>query len=117
MINIRYTLRAMRKRQLLDFDQSTRIANQLKTVHFGERDVDSIKKVFTTLCANSLFGVFKEMYVDMKHIDAIALIDIIAHSADVEAHSVWKFPRTLHWIKQFEERVADLPTLGPALNT
>jgi hypothetical protein len=116
MINIRYTLRAMRKRQLLDWDKGRRIANQLKSLHFGERDMESINRVFEDLCVSQLFPAFQTLYVDMKRSDAVVLAEKIACTSGARTRPDWIFPKTLHWIKQFEKNMVDLPTLGPILN-
>ena len=117
MVNIRYTLRALRRRGALCREEEKILCDQLKSLHFSSRDAINL---YTT--ALSRFGDtrgkkiaddFMLYYCDVKARDAGRLVHVMAgrESTDPPLRD-WKFPRTEYWVQQFEKQLSHVPPLG-----
>jgi hypothetical protein len=116
MISIRYTLRDLRHGGVVSRDEETKIAAELKAAHFSERTLERIRAAIARHVPDSRAGRVAEAYMgarrDAKGEDAKRLLDRLARPAIPSSPPQWEFPRTIHWVHQFEDRIADVPKLG-----
>jgi hypothetical protein len=49
---------------------------------------------------------------DAKGDDGKRLLDWLSAPRRPDAAPTWAFPRTVHWVHQFEDRLGDVPGLG-----
>ena len=49
---------------------------------------------------------------DAKGDDGKRLLEWLSAPRRPEARPDWDFPRTVHWVHQFEDRIDDVPGLG-----
>ncbi len=115
MISIRYTLRDLRHRHLVSRDEEAKIAAELKAAHFSERTLERIRAAVARHVPPARAGEVTEAYMaarrDAKGEDAKRLLDWLSRPALPGARPQWEFPRTIHWVHQFEDRLADVPKL------
>jgi hypothetical protein len=118
MVNVRITLRRMRRLRLLDGCQESVVVRHVKRLHYSQRTGESIAEALrvAALSEQLLQEFFTSHYVDAKRLDAARLCALLCaprpdsrSSNPVPCH----FPSTLHWQKQFVEDLADVPPLGP----
>jgi hypothetical protein len=116
MANIRFTLRRLRRLGALEPSLERVLAYRMKARHFSQRTHDELERQAKQLAgdanANRLMQRFAQEYVDMKKIDALALVAYLTHdSARTRRPPPWRFPATGHWQKQFQRDMADIPQL------
>jgi len=116
MINVRFTLRKMSRRgEISRLDEAT-LADRLKRVHFADRTLDAIADAADRALGAAApdFGKrFAESHFDIKALDAELMCRRMARDrASPTSNSGWEFPRTSHWIDQFERDQSDIPPLG-----
>jgi hypothetical protein len=116
MVNIRFTLRRLRRLGVLDRATEHALVRRLKALHFSRRTADELKRLAShtlgDVHAARLAEAFAREYVDAKMIDARALVaSLTRERATPRPQSDWRFPATGHWLKQFEDEIADVPRL------
>lgn len=117
MINVRFSLRRMRRSGLLSVQAERDLTGSLKSIHFSQRRSDAVNHVFLEYDQASsvaLWRAFRECYVDVKKRDAAALFAILSSRPDsaVPDRPQWTFPQTLYWRRQFIGRLNEFPGLG-----
>jgi hypothetical protein len=116
MINVRYTLRALRRSGLIDVDAERRLAAAMKAQHFARRTrcalARAAEECLDAKSAAQLCDAFEDNYVDVKRRDALALVQILSEERTLRRAPLrWAFPETSHWVRQFEQDIADVPAL------
>jgi hypothetical protein len=115
MISIRCTLRDLRHRGVVSGAEEAAIAADLKAVHFSERTLERIgRSIEARLPAERAAPVtarYRAARRDAKGEDAKMLLDRLAAPAQPVLQPEWEFPRTVHWVHQFEDHLADIPLL------
>ena len=115
MISIRYTLRDLRRRGVISGAEETAIAAALKAAHFSERTLERIRTTIAAHVESARVAAVQESYLaarrDAKGEDGRRLLDWLAKPAPARAAPQWEFPRTVHWVHQFEDRLDDVPKL------
>jgi hypothetical protein len=85
MINIRRTLRHLGRNGVLGPDQQHRLCMAMKALHFSERDMEALERIAEDLLPAAQVATFmrefKADYVDVKALDAIAVVDQVAAAA------------------------------------
>jgi hypothetical protein len=115
MVNIRCSLRGMRKRGQISLDSERRVAQSLKAVHFTKRDSNAIHQAFMEefgMHGTSRFDLYEKEKIDIKSADADMMLNAVVNSAIPECHNAWQFPTTNHWLYQFVVENADIPALS-----
>ena len=116
MVNIRFTLRNLRRLGLLEPVAEQVLVRQMKWLHFSARTRDELRRHAASVAgdeaAQRIANCYSRKYVDAKRADARALIKAIMRVASEQGplHR-WRFPATGHWQKQFEREIADVPPL------
>jgi len=116
MTNIRVTLRKLRRLGVLDATLAKALIRHMKDMHFSRRTSDELQQHASTLVgeadAEKLAHVFAREYVDVKALDARALVAWLVQDRSVQhVQRDWQFPATGHWTMQFEHEIADVPRL------
>jgi hypothetical protein len=120
MISIRYTLRGLRRRSVIARAEETAIAAELKSLHFSERTLERIRTAVARHVsqdekadgrADRVAAAFMAARRDVKGEDARRLLDRLSAPQIPCGPPQWEFPRTIHWVHQFEDRLADVPKL------
>ncbi len=116
MANIRFTLRRLRRLGAMESALETVLVHRMKARHFSQRTRDEIKHQAKQLAgdanAHRLMQRFAQKYVDVKKMDALALVAYLTqHCAVMRRPPTWRFPATGQWQKQFEHDIADIPPL------
>ncbi len=117
MINVRGTLRRMRRRNFITTRTELELLPQLKSIHFSTRTKESVQSILeaTRPVSPQIWRDYESCYMDIKNNDAAALLVRLQSRCWLSsrpASSLWEFPETDHWRHQFEERVAEIPSLG-----
>lgn len=117
MINMRVSLRRLRRHQLISCQEEENLLAAFKLIHFGVRDKTVVKLIFESsksLKSRNLWSSFLRYYVDVKQFDARCLVrQLLAHSSNFPKNErVWEFPETSHWLHQFRTRADEIPLLG-----
>jgi hypothetical protein len=114
MINVRCTLRKLRRRGLLNPDQETEAVTRFKALHFSERTFAAFKQ--TALSAfgeregNRIQALFHTHYRDIKMQDARRLVEYVLRSSVIQRRSAFLL-RTGNWRHQFEKLESELRPL------
>jgi hypothetical protein len=115
MISIRYTLRDLRHRGAISRAEESAIATELKAAHFSERTLERIRAAIARHVAGAraepVAAAFMAARRDAKGEDGKRLLDWLSAPAAPCPPPQWEFPRTIHWVHQFEDRLADVPKL------
>ena len=116
MANIRFTLRRLRRLRMLEASLEQALVRHMKDLHFSRRNADELERHAASLNgeANAAqFGrFFASEYIDVKMADARALVTSLAQDRSTpRAQPAWQFPETGHWLRQFEQQIADVPPL------
>jgi len=116
MISIRYTLRDLRHHGIIATDEEAAIAADLKAAHFSERTLDHIRAAIAAHMPPARAATVADSYMafrrDAKGDDGKRLLEWLSAPRRAEAAPDWAFPRTVHWVHQFEDRLGDVPGLG-----
>lgn len=116
MISIRYTLRRLRHGGIVSHAEEAAIAADLKAAHFAERTLDHVGAAISAHIPPTrvakVVDSYKSLRRDAKGDDGRRLLDWLSAPRRAEAAPAWAFPRTVHWVHQFEDRLDDVPGLG-----
>jgi hypothetical protein len=117
MVNIRFTLRALRRRGAFSREEEKIFCDRFKSLHFSGRDATSLYTIavssFGDTRGKKIADDFRLYYCDVKARDAGRLVHVMTgrESTDPPLRN-WEFPRTEYWVKQFEKQLSDVPPLG-----
>jgi len=116
MANIRFTLRRLRHSALISEANEIELVRRMKARHFSERTRDELGEQAARLLGMrpgaELMLAFERRYVDAKRDDALALIGhLLRGTPAVTKAPSWRFPATVHWLQQFDQRLEDVPPL------
>ena len=116
MISIRYTLRDMRHQGLVSAGEEQAVAGALKKAHFSERTLDHIRAAIEAHVPSGRAASVSDSYMsfrrDAKGDDGRRLLAWLSAPRRKEPEPGWVFPRTVHWVHQFEDKLGDVPALG-----
>jgi hypothetical protein len=115
MVNIRYTLRAMRRRGELGRPSERRIAAAIKKLHFAGRTPAAIRAAFDDEFGRrgaEKFDLFARAQIDIKALDAERMLSAVLSSPVGRQADGWDFPATNHWTLQFEVQQRDIPQIS-----
>jgi hypothetical protein len=116
MISIRVTLRRLRRAGLVDRAEEAAIAGDVKRLHFAERTAEKVREAFRRHLAverqDDVIAAYKARYCDAKGEDGNRLLDWLSGPPALQEKPEWVFPRTVHWVHQFQDRLDDVPALG-----
>jgi len=116
MLNIRSTLRTMRRLGYFGASAEEDFTREMKLIHFTERSQEAVRQVFQEhvgASSNSLWQRFVSAYTDMKKQDTCALYRALERSSALTGTlpQNWQFPRTTFWVRQFIAHNDDFPPL------
>jgi len=116
MVNIRFTLRRLRRLGLLTAVDAQDIVQHMKSLHFSARTREEIGRhassIFGSEEGDRIANGYARQYVDVKRADAHALVRSMTRGTSTSRPVLqWRFPSTGHWRKQFERDIADVPPL------
>jgi hypothetical protein len=118
MVNVRLTVRRMRRRNLVTDGEEMDIVRFVKRLHFSRRTSQSIRMAFLAARPSdrgNLWENFLGYFSDVKQHDAATLAAFLMSGKPATPRrsvQCFDFPRTSHWKKQFELEIADIPALG-----
>jgi hypothetical protein len=116
MISIRYTLRDLRHHGVISAAEESAVAADLKKAHFSERTLDQIRAAIAAHVPRPRAADVAVSYMaarrDAKGDDGNRLLDFLSAPRVAADPPAWDFPRTVHWVHQFEDRLSDVPELG-----
>jgi hypothetical protein len=116
MISIRYTLRDLRHAGVLTAAEEKAIAADLKAAHFADRNLDHVRAAIETHVpadrAAAVAAAYLEFRRDAKGDDGTRLLEWLSAPRRPAPEPAWTFPRTVHWVHQFEDKLGDIPGLG-----
>ena len=125
MCNIRFTLRRLRRLGLLEQPLEMALIAGIKAKHFSERTLGELSRVAAAAAGEGAAVRIAQHialeYVDVKAQDAQALLNYLKQpTAPTRFTPSEPFPATVHWRKQFEHDLAEVPPLvilapGPRL--
>jgi hypothetical protein len=116
MINFRISFRRLRRSFVITETAEVAITNQLKRLHFSERTLEIAVAALSHWLEPTSVGrahdLLREYYIDAKSRDAALMLEkALLPIPQIDAERNWRFPRSVHWIHQFEDRIADVPPL------
>jgi len=115
MVNIRYSLREMRRRGQLSRESELRIASSMKELHFSKRTMPAIRSAFEDEFgqhAAAKLDLFESAKVDIKALDAERMLTAVLSSPTPRETEEWDFPATNHWTLQFRVQHRDIPPIS-----
>jgi hypothetical protein len=116
MANVRFTLRRLRRSGSIDREIEAELVRRMKARHFSRRTGEALLEEARSLVggdsAAQLLTEFESRYVDIKRLDARALLAYISQPNSVRPRpEAGAFPATGHWRHQFEASLTDVPLL------
>lgn len=116
MLNVRCTLRKMRRSHLIEAVAERDIAAALKKIHFTQRNPEVVRLVFQdyeSCSPGRLWSYFLSCYTDVKRRDACALFHALGSPREraVRSRRQWEFPQTSFWVQQFIAHHEEFPPL------
>jgi hypothetical protein len=116
MISIRWTLRRLRRAGVLSRAEEAAVAADLKAAHFSERSLERVDDALERHLPGDRVAAVRAAYRaarrDAKGEDGVRLLDWLSRGPGDPPKPSWEFPRTVHWMHQFEDRLDDVPKLG-----
>jgi hypothetical protein len=115
LLNIRVTLRWMRRKGLISLERERILACVAKRLHFSNRTFDKILAASDSVSrgdAQQLRSDFMKTYVDVKAEDCAKLVSVLCGADRIRVERpCWTFPATGFWRTQFISKLSDLPEL------
>jgi hypothetical protein len=116
MANVRFTLRRLRRCGFIDRVVEGELVRRMKARHFSQRMREALQEDASGIVGRSaaarLIEQFERRYLDMKRLDAQALLGYLNRPSSAERpQRSHEFPATGHWREQFENALADVPPL------
>lgn len=112
MVDVRFTLRELRRRGIICRNMERRICHDIKMIHFGERTMEKIEGVVQDLSGADVATAVRRFKFSQKSKDVLGLVRRLDGRAPTRRKVEWQFPETFHWKRQFEERIADIAKWG-----
>lgn len=117
MCNIRFTLRRLRRLGMIGRPLEKSLVAGMKAKHFCERTAEELSHLIEDAVGAAVAGriaqAFAREYVDVKAHDANALLAYMTQpAASTRRPHCWQFPATVHWRRQFERDLAEVPPLS-----
>jgi hypothetical protein len=115
MVNIRYSLRRMRRLGHIGHEAEARIASSLKRRHFSERNSSTLHAAFARefgAQGAAKFDRYERTKVDIKARDATLMLEAVGALPVRSGNDRWSFPMTNHWLQQFLLQNRDIPPLA-----
>ncbi len=116
MANLRFTLRRLRQRGLMNRSIEQDLVQRMKARHFSERTRGELwQQSIEALgqpAAKRFMDTFDREYVNIKRDDAQLLVKYLINKPPKQAPCARPvFQATGHWRQQFEQQIADVPAL------
>lgn len=116
MVNVRFTLRRLRRLGLLEAATEQSLVRHAKSLHFSARTREALARHASGLVGGGealrIANGYAREGVDVKRADAQALVKLLTRRRTASRPLLaWRFPATGHWQKQFEREIADVPPL------
>jgi hypothetical protein len=116
MVNVRFTLRKLRRLDVISTTVEQALVLHMKSLHFSARTREELERHASDLVgdghAERIADRYGREYVDVKRVDARALVRwMMRGRSGPRPVRLWRFPATGHWHKQFEHDIADVPLL------
>jgi len=114
LVNVRFSARAMRRLGLLTADQERLLVVRFKSLHFSQRTTERLRECLPPAGGDAahekLWAAYLRIRRDQKAIDTDLLLSrLAAESTEAPRVPAYDFPATLHWRRQFVERLHELP--------
>lgn len=114
LVNVRLSVRALRRYGMITVQQESILIETFKNLHFSERSNRNLRLCFSRVLGSNthlkVWKVYSRISRDQKGMDADSLVRGLANeSLPSMPKQDWVFPETLHWRRQFVERLGDLP--------
>jgi hypothetical protein len=114
LVDLRFTLRLLRRRQELTIVEEAQAARALSSVHFTKRDWDAIDVALRQAgLLDDLAISIRKHRVRRKEMDARLVLDALDNPSVSSPRPSWSFPETTFWLHQFEDNRDDIPPLPP----
>jgi len=116
MVNIRFSLRRLRRLGVLSAATEQALARHMKSLHFSGRTREELERHLLRVVGRQEAGRvgagYAREYVDVKRGDAKALVaSLMRRGSRSRPPRRWRFLATGYWHKQFERDIADVPPL------
>jgi len=115
LVNIRATVRRLRRNLFVTADQERRVIREFKALHFSERTFANFRRVsigaFGKPEGNRIYDLVRSRYRDVKKEDAQQLVKAVIHAQPGSTSGNY-FLRTTNWRRQFELCEQDLKALS-----
>jgi len=117
MANIRFTLRALRRKGLISRAAEQDLNGRMKERHFSERTAEELQRQARESlgrgAADALIQAFRREYIDVKRHDARMLVKYLINQPPAPRLPAPRvFVATRHWRRQFEKDIGDVPRLS-----
>ncbi len=117
MANVRFTLRSLTRKGVLERRLEQEIVRRMKAFHFSGRTKEALRQQLIELVGRAkgeeVVDRFEREFVDAKRQDARALVRYLTGPrAKPWPRASKVFSPTDHWRGQFETEIADVPPLG-----
>lgn len=116
MVNIRFTLRRLRRLGGLSSATEQALAGHMKSLHFSGRTREELERHLLRIAGHQEAGrigaSYAREYVDVKRADAKALVvSLMRRGSPLRPPRRWRFLATGYWHRQFKREIADVPPL------
>jgi len=129
MINVRITLRKLRRKGLISLKNEQTICREVKNLHFSERTEKNIFYILkqetalpqkpnglknNRLQKDDIVSNYLNHQENIKQKDALILLNKVKQCvklSDKQHIQHWEFPATVHWKNQFDLELSDIPEL------
>ena len=115
-INVRFTLRRLRRLDVIGTAEEEALVLHMKSLHFSVRTREELRRHASDVVgddkAERMADSYAREFVDVKRADARALVKWISRARFGSWPVLpWRFPATGHWHRQFDGDIADVPPL------